>query len=112
MRPDLDQRKYGLGRRVVFQTQYSVPDGRGPLAAEDGVDQAVELVGELMVGERVLIVAGRKGDFFDQLGSVAQSHGHPVGNARGITGCELGVFDDFGARNQVGAARNRQAAPG
>ena len=112
VRPNLNQPEHRMGRRIVFKPQHSVPDRLGLLATEHRVDQAVELVGELMIGQRVLIVAGGKGDLFDQLGSVTQGHGHAVGNARGITGRELGVLDDRRARDQVDQCRDPQAARG
>ena len=71
------------------------------LRAEDRVDQPVELDGELFVGERVAVVAGRERDLGDELRAVVERHGHAVRDARGIAGRELRVFDDAGARDQV-----------
>ena len=35
------------------------------------------------------------------LRAVVEGDGHAVGNSLGIAGCELGVFDDAGTRDQV-----------
>ena len=48
------------GARVVLEAGDPLPDLVGTLPAQDGVDQPVELVGELVVGQRILVVAGGK----------------------------------------------------
>ena len=52
---------------VVFEVGDPLPDLVGTIRPEDRVDQAVELVRRAGVGERVLIVAGGKGDLLDEL---------------------------------------------
>ncbi len=54
----LDQFKHGMGRWVFFESHDAGPDRLGIGSANDGVDQAVELVIKLLVGQRVLVVAG------------------------------------------------------
>ena len=78
-----------------------VEDLVGAVAAQDRVDQAVELDGELLVRERVAVVAGRECDLGDELSAVVERDRHAVGNTRGIAGGELRVFDDASARDQV-----------
>ena len=77
------------------------PDLVGPLAAQDRVDQPVELVGELVVGERVLVVAGGNATSETSVRAVVEGDGHAVGSAGGIAGGELRVLDHAGARDQV-----------
>ena len=101
-----------VGRRVVFEPGDAFEDLIGAVAAQDRVDQPVELDGELLVGERVAIVAGRECDLGDELSPVVERDRHPVGNSGGIAGRELRVFDDAGARDQVEQGRVSQAARG
>ena len=63
--------------------------------------QAVELGGELGVGERVLVVAGREGDLRDERGAVVERHRDPVGDAGGIAGGERGSSMTRGPRHEV-----------
>ena len=55
-----------MRRRIAVEPGNSLVNLLGAAAAEDRVDQAVELVGELRIGERVLVVARGKGDLFDR----------------------------------------------
>ena len=98
--------------RVVFEAGYAVADLIGAVAAQDRVDQAVELVGELLVGERVLVVAGGNATSATSLRAVVERDGHAVGNAGGIAGGELGVFDDAWCARPGRAGRGRRAARG
>ena len=88
--------------RVGFERARAVPRSarrgrrRGPR-----VGQAVELDGELGVGERVLVVAGREGDLRDQHRAVVERDRHPVGDAGGIAGGQVGVLDDGRPRDEV-----------
>ncbi len=86
-----------MRRSVRLEVGYPSLDQGGSFAAQDGVDQAVELGGELDFGERVLSVAGGMGQLANQLGAVVKGHGHAVGNGRGIADREQGIFDDRGA---------------
>ena len=52
---------------VVLELGDALDDLAARVAPEDRVDQPVELDGELVVGERVLVVAGRECDLRDEL---------------------------------------------
>ena len=76
------------GRRSTREAGGRVPapkplqESRRPLGPEGGFGEAPELGGELGVGQRVLVVAGRKGHLADQHGAVVERHRDPVGDAR------------------------------
>ena len=83
---------------VVFEPGNSLEDLVCAGAAQDRVDQLMEFDGELLVRERVAIVAGRECDLGDELSSVIERDRHAVGDSGGIAGSELGVFHDASAR--------------
>jgi len=56
----------------------------GSLAAQDGVDQTVELGGKLGLGEWVLSVAGGMRQLANKHGAVGKGHGDAVGNGRRV----------------------------
>src|ERR1700722_10468113 len=76
---------------IVVQLRQSVIDDIGVVLADDRVSQTVELLRELVVSERVFVVPRGKSDFFSQHSAVIQCHGYSIGDARGVTGRELGV---------------------
>ena len=66
-----DQLEHRMGRRVIFESRDPVPDCLGHFSRPNNrVDQAVKLVGKLLIGQRVFIVAGGKCDLFDQFGAI------------------------------------------
>ena len=90
-----------MRRSVRLEIGYTSLDQGGSFAAQDGVDQTVELGGELGFGERVLSVAGGMRQLANQHGAVAKGHGDAVGNGRGVADREQGIFDDRGAADEV-----------
>ena len=56
-----------MGSGVAVEAGYALEDLAGALQSEHRVGQAVELLGELVVGQRVLVVAGRECDQVDEL---------------------------------------------
>src|SRR5271157_2587112 len=98
-----------MGRSVRLETGDPSLNLDGSFAAQDGVDQTVELGGELGVGERVLSVAGGMRQLANKHGAVDKGHGNAVGYGRGVAVRERGIFDDPGAADEVVEKRVIQA---
>ena len=80
--------KHLMRRSVRLEFGDPSLDLDGSFAAQDGVDQTVELGGELGVGEWVLGVAGGMRQLANEHGAVVEGHGDAVGNGRGVAGRE------------------------
>ncbi len=102
------QTEYCMRRSVIFELGYALPDLIAVLPAQHRVDQAMELGRQLLVGEWVLVMAGRICDFRDELGSIVEGDGHPVGDAGRVAGRELRVFDNRRAGHEVEQCRVRE----
>ncbi len=99
-------------RLFIVKMQGALPDQVGPLLTEHRINEAVKLGGDLLLGHRVLVMPGRKGDLLDQGRAVEELDRETIGDAGGIARSERRVLDDSGARNQVENTRVGQTLRG
>ena len=107
----LDVFENGMRSGIVVQFAESVIDDIGVISADDRVSQTVELLRKLVVSERVFVVPRGKSDFFSHHSAVIQCHGYSIGDSRGVTGRELGVFEYFECAIPGGRVPDPATAP-
>src|SRR5689334_17134195 len=98
-----------MGPGVCGYSVEALPQGRGAVDAEGGLDESMELLCELGLSERILVVAWREGDLLLDDRAVVEGDAHAVWDAGGVARGEHGVFDDRRAPHQVEQRRVVQA---